>query len=154
MGLFTSIKAASLIALISFFAFGAHAADSGIIYKAGFTPSAPFGGNVEMRLQSNAVDPLLVLTQDTANRKYPARFDFEHKNIELYPRPLSYQISSLILYYESTSSNDHIDRTRVLTNGRRVEGDWATPTLMSTGVLIDVVDSLSSFRVGASRRSV
>ncbi|OGC89767.1 MAG: hypothetical protein A2W25_02670 [candidate division Zixibacteria bacterium RBG_16_53_22] len=145
----TSIKAASLAALIFYFAIGASAADSDSIFSAGFTPQASFGGSVRLRLQNNAIDPLLVVAEDTSDRKFPVRFNFEHKNIDLQPQPIPFLISSLKLYYESDSQNQLVARTRVFSDNTEIDGIWGDPSLLTTGMLLDVIDSLSSYRVGA-----
>ena len=145
----TSIKAAVLSALILSSAIGAYAADSNSIYSSNFTPQASFGGNVRMRLQNNAIDPLLVVAEDTSNREFPVRFKLDHKNIDLLPQPVPFEIASLKLYYETSSQKQFVARTRVFSNNTKIDGVWGDPALLTTGLLLDITDSLSSFRVGA-----
>jgi hypothetical protein len=150
MRVFTTIRAASLTALICLIANGASAANSKSIYKAGFTPQANFGGDVSLRLQNNSFAPILVVAEDLSNRRFPVEFKQDRKNIDLYPRPLPFQASALDFYFESSSHNEAISRTRVLSGNRLVDGDWGSPLLLTTGILVDAFDSLSSGVVGVT----
>jgi len=150
MRISTTIMAASLTALILSFAIGASAEDSGIIYKSLFTSSDLFSGDVKLRLQDDSMAPMLVLAEDSSRRLFPVRFELGNNEIDLQSRRLPVGASSLMLFYSSRSRRgSHIQPEVFHNRGRRPRGRWDEPSILTTAILLDVVDSLSNYRVGA-----
>ncbi len=150
MAVKTTLTAALLIAITLFFAFGTYAAQSDTFFKASFDAEIPISGDIRIRLQNNSIDPVLVFGVDQTGARYLLPHEMVRKDIVIDPSEHPAGLTGLVITYQTNSNNDTVMRSRVYSDNRPVPGSWANPQPQTTGVLIDITDSLSISTVAAS----
>jgi hypothetical protein len=148
MSLKTTLIAASLIAIIFFFALGAIAAGQDQTYKTTFSPTRPFSGVVRIRLQNNQLDPVLIYGSISTAGDRPLAFKIDGEDIIIEPQPVRDQLYGLAFIFRTPYQKSPQLRARVYSNEQEVNGSWSNPIELTTGVFVDVTDSLSLSTVG------
>ncbi len=142
------LVAASLFAIVFFCAFGALAANPDVVYRASFNPHNPLMGSVRMHLQNDTINPIFVSATDLNNSQWPLSFSTVHHDVIV--NPVNFEVSQLTLTFSTRSHNQNINRTEIYNGDSIIAGDWTEPELLTTGVLVDITDSLSRRVVGVA----
>ncbi len=146
----TKLVAASLSAIVLFYAFGALAANPDVVYQTTFSPRVPILGSVKIRLQNDSISPILIYGQDLNGKRWPLAFSTSRRDIIINANPVPFEMADLFLVYSTKLHQNRIDRAAVFVNNIEAPGEWDNPEPLINGVLTDVVDSLSFGLVGVA----
>lgn len=149
MAVRTTLTAASIIALSFFFVVtGIFAANSDAVYQSIFKLSAPQTGDFAVHFKNSALRPTLVMALDGQGSQWTVPFELSNREIVF---SIGSRLASQItIFYSLDSGTPSAEEFRTMADERQMPGQWDPPAALTSGVLVNVTDSLLINSVGVA----